>query len=219
MDKLKFGINFLRNGRYILFQDQSIFSFSDPATGETYKDYPVEWPADQGRIVGEVHCDHVRVDFIKREFDGNDPYWKGVVEIVRGTTSLQPKRHKGATPNVSPLATIFSAFRINEPGTRYLIPGNGTRAIHEATRNWGSKFREGENDYLTDKKWYQAAAAHDKIASGSSAESTSVTDSKDSNTPLTTPILSPEESKTPSPNTKDSISTLKSETINQKPIQ
>jgi hypothetical protein len=67
MDRLDFGLNFIRNGRTILIKDQKIFTFHDDSTGESYKDYPVEWPADMGRIVGEVHCDHVRVDFIKRE--------------------------------------------------------------------------------------------------------------------------------------------------------
>jgi hypothetical protein len=162
MDRLDFGLNFIRNGRTILFRDQDIFTYDDDATGESYKDYPVEWPADMGRIVGEVHCDHVRVDFIKREFDKDDNSWLGVVEIVRGSTSLQPKRAKGGPTNGSPLATIFNAYRINEPGTRYLIPGNGSRAIHEATKNWATKFYQNEVEYLTDDKWFKAAENHEK---------------------------------------------------------
>lgn len=213
MDKLSFGINFLRNGRNIIFQNQNIFSFSDPTTGETFKDYPVEWPADQGRIVGEVHCDHVGVDFIKREFDVTDPFWAGVLEVVRGSTSLQPKRQRGLAPNTSPLATIFNAFRINEPGTRYLIPGNGTRAVHDATRNWALKFEEGEEEFQTDSKWYEAAVSHDNIAKGASAEGETKT-----KTSVVNPTVSPTQPQLGSKEqAKDGKETAKpKETIKQK---
>lgn len=163
MDRLNFGLSFIRNGRTILFQDKQIFTFNDPATGESYKDYPVEWPADMGRIVGEVHCDHVRVDFIKREFVADDPNWQGVLEIVRGNSSLQPKRVGSAQPNGSPLALIFNAYRINEPGTRYLIPGNGQKATHDTSRGWADKFYSGDISYFTDERWFDAASAHDGL--------------------------------------------------------
>ena len=110
MDGIDFGIDFIRNGRTILSQNKDIFTFTSPNTGETVKDYPVEWPADKGRIVGEIHCDHVKVDFIKKSFDTNDPSWIGAIEIVRGASSLQPKRAE--VKNFSPLSKIFNAFRI-----------------------------------------------------------------------------------------------------------
>jgi hypothetical protein len=217
MDKLNFGINFLRNGRNILFQDQNIFSFFDPTTGETFKDYPVEWPADQGRIVGEVHCDHVSVDFIKREFDVQDPYWSGVLEIVRGDSSLQPRRQRGTAPNNSPLAKIFNAFRINEPGEKYLIPGNGKRAIHEATKNWVQKFHEGDPTYYTDDEWYKATVNHDRIASGGITGSSGTVSSSPSVSP-TTPIspVSPEPT-TPSQTSVGGTSTGSTSSIKAKP--
>lgn len=161
MDGIDFGIDFIRNGRTILFQDKEIFTFTNPNTGETLKDYPVEWPADKGRIVGEIHCDHVKVDFIKKTFDVNDPYWTGAINIVRGESSLQPKR--ADIKNDSPLSKIFNAFRINEPGGNYLIPGNGIKAIHDASKNWAAKFHENEADYITDAKWFEAVESHDKI--------------------------------------------------------
>lgn len=161
MDGIDFGIDFIRNGRTILFQNKDIFTFTSPNTGETVKDYPVEWPADKGRIVGEIHCDHVKVDFIKKSFDINDPYWKGAVDIVRGESSLQPKRAE--IKNNSPLSKIFNAFRINEPGISYLIPGNGVKAIHDASKNWALKFHEKDPEYLSDQKWYDAVISHDKI--------------------------------------------------------
>jgi len=161
LDRLEFGLNFIRNGRTIQFRNQDIFTFYDPSSGEIYKDYPVEWPADMGRIVGEVHCDHVPVDFIKTHFDKDDQDWLGVLDIIRGTSSLQPRRATGR-PNSSPLAEIFNAYRINEPGTRYLIPGNGRAAIHAATKNWAQKFGLGDPMFLQDDHWFKAAEAHDR---------------------------------------------------------
>jgi hypothetical protein len=206
MDRLDFGISFLRNGREILQRDQGVFTFTDLTTGETFKDYPVEWPADLGRIVGEVHCDHVPVDFTKSSFKKEDPQWLGVIEIVRGNTSLQPKRAK--SPNNSPLAEIFNAYRINEPGTRYLIPGNGTKAIHIATKNWAEKFHEGDPNFLTDEKWYNAALAHDN------AKGKLVAPDALSPNPFISPI-SPIKGKTGSGIGK-SPSPPKSETVNEK---
>lgn len=184
MDRLNFGLNFIRNGRTILSRDQEIFTFFDPNTGEAFKDYPVEWPADMGRIVGEIHCDHVPVDFIKREFDKDDRGWLGVVEVVRGNTSLQPKR--ATSVNESPLAKIFNAFRINEPGKRYLIPGNGAKAIHEASKNWAAKFHEGDPDFLTDEKWFKAADSHDRKDAVGGGEAVSP-----ASNPSPSPVLSP----------------------------
>lgn len=168
MDSLEFGINFIRNGRTILFRDRSIFTFSDPTTGEAVQEYPVEWPADQGRIVGELHCDHVGVDFIKRSFNTNDNNWHGARTILHGDARLRPRQN--TTPNTSPLAQIFNAYRVNEPGVRYLMPGNGKSAIHQATKNWSRKFQEGDTDYYTDKEWYDAAVSHDTKKSGSEVE-------------------------------------------------
>jgi hypothetical protein len=161
MDGIDFGIDFIRNGRTILFQDKEIFTFTNPNTGQAMKDYPVEWPADKGRIVGEVHCDHVKVDFIKKTFDVNDPYWAGAISIVRGDSSLQPKRSD--IKNTSPLSKIFNAFRINEPGSAYLIPGNGIKAIHDASKNWAVKFHELDPEYISDKHWFDAVESHDRI--------------------------------------------------------
>lgn len=188
MDGIDFGLDFIRNGRTILFQDKEIFTFTDPNTGETMKDYPVEWPADKGRIVGEIHCDHVRVDFIKKSFDINDPFWTGAINLVRGTSSLQPKRAN--IKNHSPLSKIFNAFRINEPGGNYLIPGNGIKAIHDASKNWAAKFHCNEMDYVTDEKWFEAVQAHDKIIKQAKAGITTPSTSGSSATLLLDPLAS-----------------------------
>ena len=172
MDRIEFGINFIRNGRTILFRDKTIFTYTDPTTGEVNQEYPVEWPADQGRIVGELHCDHVGVDFIKSSFDVNDSNWRGAISILHGDAWLQPTKNRGKSLNDSPLAQIFNAYRINEPGLRYLVPGNGERAIHQATKNWARKFQGYEPTYISDKEWYEAAENHDRIKSGATSGAT-----------------------------------------------
>lgn len=215
LSKLDFGIDFIRNGRVIVKSDQSIFTFEDSTTGEIFKDYPVEWPADEGRIVGEIHCDHVGVDFIKQSFDKNDPNWRGVLEIVRGDTSLQPKRAKGV--NNSPLAQIFNAYRINEPGLRYLIPGNGTKAINRTAEQWSEQFYNGDQDYQSDQKWYDAAATHDNKCQPTSsvAQTTSSPSSSSNPTSNNKPTLSPINANPVSISTPGSISPINSPGPNQ----
>lgn len=210
MDGIEFGIDFIRNGRTILSQDKDIFTFTNPNTGESLKDYPVEWPADKGRIVGEVHCDHVKVDFIKKAFDINDPHWGGAISIVRGESSLQPKRAE--IKNNSPLSKIFNAFRINEPGASYLIPGNGTKAIHDASKNWAVKFRENDPEYITDEKWFEAVQSHDRIVKQGKQQSNPNPTGSPS-TILLDP-LAPIEDPTP-PKAPVDPSVLKKETINE----
>lgn len=161
-----FGIDFIRNGRKILVRDQSLFRWVDPDDlsdrGET--EYPIEVPR-AGRIVGEIHIDHVRVNYQKNAFEYDTPEWKRVMQVVRGEGPLQPKlaKSKGFTSaNVSPLARLFTGYRRNDPGLNYLIPGDGKVALHELAREWADKFRKGDPEYQTDEKWYLAAQQHDK---------------------------------------------------------
>jgi hypothetical protein len=129
-------------------------------------EYPVEMPANAGRIVGEIHCDHVPVNFTKNAFEYDGADWKEVVHAIRGTGPLSPVRRKslGYPPyNNSPLALLFGAFRRNDPGTRNLIPGDGSRAVHEMTRHWATRFHDGDPAFQTDRIWYEAVLAHEKI--------------------------------------------------------
>jgi ribosomal protein L40E/lambda repressor-like predicted transcriptional regulator len=158
-----YGIDFYRNGRKILVRDKSLFSWSDDDTGETHVEYPVELPSGQGRIIGEIHCDHVPVTWTKNAFVTDSSQWRGVVRVVRGQGplgALQSKR-LGYPLNTSPLAMLFRAYRRNDPGLRYLIPGDGMRAIHDRARKWGHAFHQAQPAFQSDQLWYDAAAAHD----------------------------------------------------------
>lgn len=165
LHKTEFGIDFLRNGRKVLLRDQRLFNWEDPDDPSVGGDreYPIEVPP-MGRIVGEIHIDHVRVSYQKDAFEYDTPEWKRVVRTLRGEGPLQPKKARALgyqQANSSPLARLFNGYRRNDPGLGYLIPGDGKRALHEAARDWAERFRKGEADYQTDEKWYLAAQQHD----------------------------------------------------------
>jgi hypothetical protein len=165
----QFGIDFIRNGRTILMDDKELFTWQDPDTGETSLEYPIEIPRD-GRLVGEIHLDHVPVDYQKTDFKRETPEWREAVLHLRGDGPMREKKAKerGYPENRSPLGTLFKAFQKNDPGLRYLIPGDGHHATHETARKWGDLFHKGLPEYQTDERWYEAAARHDemKVAAG-----------------------------------------------------
>ncbi|MBB5923863.1 hypothetical protein FHR81_004936 [Actinoalloteichus hoggarensis] len=164
-DKSDFGLTFLRHGRAITYQDKSLFSWETP-DGDYELEYPIE--LGMGRIVGEIHLDHAPVNVRKSNFDTSSHEWRFMVDKVRGPEPLRPQHAKRLVghENTSPMSRFFNAYRENKAGLRYLVPGNGESSIHEATKAWGAKFRNGDPDYLTDEKWYQAAVDHDRFQSG-----------------------------------------------------
>jgi hypothetical protein len=166
LDSRNYGIDFLRNGRKILRFDKTIFQWRDPDDpgGEGEIEYPIEPPANQGRIVGEIHVDHVRVSYTKDAFDSTDPSWSSAVRIVRGDGPLLPRKAKAAgySPNNSPLARLHKGFRRNDPGRNYLTPGNGKARLD--TGEWVRSFHFGDPDHQSDEKWWEAVEEHDRIA-------------------------------------------------------
>jgi len=166
LSKSDYGIDFIRNGRKILLRDVSLFFWEDPddPSGRGVPEYPVELPAGTGRIVGEIHVDHVRVNYQKNAFEYDTPDWKRVVRTLRGEGPVLVKtaRKLGYPVNKSPLAQLHTGYRRNVPGLNYLIPGDGTRPIHEKAKEWADLFRKGVPEYQTDQKWYEAAARHDQ---------------------------------------------------------
>lgn len=164
LETQEYGINLLRNGRTIELNSKEFFAYKDPSTNKDELEYPIE-QTTQGRIVGEIHCDHVNVEFTKQHFLHEDMAYRGVHQIVRGMTWIRPNYAVQATgqKNESPLARIFSGVRRNDPGTKYLTPGNGQKAIIKEARNWANKFRHGDPDYWTDQIWWDACVNHDEI--------------------------------------------------------
>jgi hypothetical protein len=161
----EFGIDFLRNGRKILRFDRSLFEWVDPddASGAAVVEYPIEPPANRGRIVGEIHLDHVPVIYTKDAFDFTDRGWRTAIRILRGETSLLPNTAKarGDAPNDSPLARLHRGYRRNDPGTGYLTAGDGSSRMD--TSDWIAAFHRGEQEYQADDKWWAAAVEHERI--------------------------------------------------------
>ncbi|WP_433612574.1 ATP-binding protein [Dactylosporangium sp. CA-139114] len=160
-----YGIDFLRNGRKILLRDHSIFDWVDPTGNEDpEKEYPIDNPRNEGRIVGEIHCDHVAVNYQKTAFEYDTREWKKVVRTIRGEAPLRPNiaKKRGFEENRSPLALLYTGFRTDKPGLKYLIPGNGQTALRDKVTDWVERFRKGDPAYQSDEIWYQAAEQHDK---------------------------------------------------------
>lgn len=160
----EYGIDFLRNGRKILRFDKSLFNWSDPddPSGASQVEYPIEIPANLGRVVGEIHVDHVPVLYTKDGFDTGHRSWKHAVRVVRGDGPLRPGTRSGDETNDSPLALLFGAYRRNDPGRRYLTVGDGKS--RRDTSAWVAKYHEGIEEYQTDEKWWDALLEHEKIA-------------------------------------------------------
>lgn len=163
----EFGLDFLRNGRKIMTWDKKLFSWRNPndptATDEI--EYPSELAHQGGRIIGEIHLDHVPVSYTKDNFEYSDKGWKFMVEYLRGSGPIRPQKAKqaGFEDNLSPLAKLIRAYKNNNPGTENLMPGDGGSAIHVTSREWGTRFRQGDPDFEADDKWWEAAERHDKI--------------------------------------------------------
>lgn len=166
LDRRDFGIDFLRNGRKILQYDKSLFNWRNPndPTGAVDVEYPVELANQGGRLIGEIHLDYVPVHYDKTAFEYSDRAWRAAVDYLRGEAPLQPQKAKAAgyNENRSPLARLFKGYRRNAAGIRCLIPGDGSRPLHEETRQWGRKFWAGDSEYQTDQKWWDQVEAHEK---------------------------------------------------------
>lgn len=165
LDPAEFGVDFLRHGRKILVDEKSLFTWENFDTGETFYEYPIEPPAGQGRLVGEVHVDHVPVLYQKTDFERASREWRDVVLYLRGDGPMRRNkaREQGFGENDSPLGILFRGFQENDPGLRCLIPGDGRHATHDLAREWGRRFHDGLPTYQSDEKWYQYAADHDRI--------------------------------------------------------
>lgn len=156
LDTDHYGFDLLRNGRKILIRDKEFFQI-DGEDGILRKEYPVEMPADKGRLVGEIHVDFLSPDYIKKDFKRDDGYWKRVKFYIRGDNPLKPRGREGE--NNSPLERMFSAFRRNEKGLVDLNIGSSPNKFgnQKLAREWYDRFLKGEEDYLTDEKWYDSA--------------------------------------------------------------
>lgn len=161
-----FGISLLRQGRTIVHLDKSLFEWTNPDSGDKLVEYPVE--LGRGRIVGELHLDHLPVNYRKNDFGRDSQAWLTVRDRVRGDGPLLEKLAKQLDfpPNTSQLGMLFHAYRRYDPGYRCLVPGDGERAMADQARKWGEKFREGLSAYQGDEMWWKHVVNHEEIKAG-----------------------------------------------------
>jgi ribosomal protein L40E len=176
--KTDYGIDFLRNGRKIMTKDKRVFEWrDDDELSEPEQEYPIDDKIPMGRIVGEIHCDHVTPNYQKTAFEFESHEWRQVLRSVRGSSPLRPQIAKRLSlpENQSPLARLYAGFRRRDPGLNYLIPGDGKAALHDKAREWAERFHAGDPEYQGDEVWYQAAYQHDHPAgSGAGADDSEI---------------------------------------------
>ncbi|WP_411556986.1 ATP-binding protein [Plantibacter sp. MPB07] len=158
-DNNKFGIDLVRNGRTIrVAEKDAFFSYVD-SVGETVKEYPTD--QQTGRIVGEVHLDHIPVDFQKQDFQRTTEEWTRAIAYLRGG-SLLPSNWDSLQENVSPVSKLFQGFRkVRTPGPAdaYMgrwddATGKPVRISRQTEEEYYAKFLAHEEGYYDDKKWW-----------------------------------------------------------------
>jgi hypothetical protein len=174
----EYGIDLLRNGRKIELASKDLFNWSD---GETVDpEYPIDDPRHRGRIVGEIHIDHCRVNYTKDRFDRNDPAWEEMVRILRGDGPLRPDKAAdlGYGQNNAPLFLLFQAFRRSSPKPK--VAGCYAKLLvvksNEQAEEMGKKYYEGVGEYLPDLKWYELIEEEDRKLLTTSLEHAGETD-------------------------------------------
>ena len=170
----EFGLDFLRNGRAILQWDKRVFSWTDPNSGQSELEYPIDEPrARGGRIVGEVEIDHVPVHYQKDSFEEDHTLWHEVIENLRGLSPLRPQvaERRGHAPNRSLLSQIYRGFNRTrrEQGGRTQSSVRGRRdrwdrdliINQEIAESYYERFRQDDPEYQSDEKWYAWMVASD----------------------------------------------------------
>lgn len=121
LDSNQYGIDYIRNGRKILVNDKSVFEWVDPNDSmNVLHEYPIEIPATKGRIVGEIHLDHVPVDYKKDRFETSSREWLYARNLLRGEGPLRPRSAKdaGYATNESVIGQLFRGYQQNKPGKK-----------------------------------------------------------------------------------------------------
>lgn len=159
-DSDRFGIDLIRNGRAIrVAEKDAFFTFADGL--ESIKEYPVD--QQYGRIVGEVHLDHVPVDFQKQDFQRSSEEWDRAIKFLRGG-SLLPSKWPDGERNESPVSKLFQGYRkVRNFGKQDLYmgrydesTGKAVRVSRDVEREFYARFVAQEEGYYDDAKWWDA---------------------------------------------------------------
>jgi hypothetical protein len=159
-DSDNFGIDVVRNGRAILVGEKDAFFSLIDEVGQKTKEYPSD--GIYGRIVGEIHLDHVPVDFTKQDFQRASDSWKRAVESIRGQSLLESKWESGYR-NESPIGKLFKGYRkVRKVGRDDMYMGRydeaqskSVRISREVERDYFKRFEAREDGYYDDEKWWE----------------------------------------------------------------
>lgn len=163
----QFGVDLIRNGRAIKIGEQkAFFEFEDEFKHVT-KDYPIDSP--YGRIVGEIHLDHVPVDFLKQDFQRSSAEWQRAMEYIRGKSSLQPNQ-PNAADNVSPMFKLYQAYRrVRNFGKGDMYMGYwdpdsrcAKRISREKEKEYYDNFKKRLPGYFDDSEWWKLVESADQ---------------------------------------------------------
>lgn len=158
-DNNRFGIDLIRNGRAIRIAEKEAFFSHLDELGESVKEYPTD--QQSGRIVGEVHLDHVPVDFQKQDFQRSSEEWQRALHYLRGA-SLLPGKWSASEENRSPVSTLFQGYRkVRNFGKLDMYMGRYDPASKKAVRisrdveqDFYRRFVAGEPGYYDDGRWW-----------------------------------------------------------------
>jgi hypothetical protein len=156
-----FGIDLIRNGRAIRIGEKGAFFEYIDEFKRVIKDYPIDSP--YGRIIGEVHLDHVPVDFLKQDFQRSSPEWQRAISYLRGETPLQPGKLKPGETNESPVFKLYQGFRrVRTPGKTDMYMGywdaqddKPKRISRDIEKELFQKFKAREPGYYDDSEWWK----------------------------------------------------------------
>lgn len=158
-DKSDFGIDLIRNGRAIRVAEKDAFFTYTNDMGQTELEYPID-SHGYGRIVGEVHLDHVAVVYNKADFERATQEWQEAMLCLRGGGLQQKNRPEGVV-NKTPLGRLFDAYRSTKRfGVEDMYMGtyaepSPKRISREVEAEFRKKFREGVPGYLDDAEWWK----------------------------------------------------------------
>jgi hypothetical protein len=160
-DKDKFGIDLIRNGRAIREAEKdAFFEYVEETTGNREREYPTD--QQYGRIVGEIHLDHVPVDFQKQHFQQATDEWQTAMRYLRGD-SLLPSKWVEEKQNDSPVSRLFQGYRkVRNFGTTDMYMGRydtvkkkAVRIPRETESEYYQRFLNKEPGYHEDTKWWE----------------------------------------------------------------
>jgi hypothetical protein len=159
-DSDDFGIDVIRNGRAILVQEKDAFFSFTAELGQKSREYPID--SQYGRLVGEIHLDHVPVDFTKQNFQRASESWDRAMEFIRGKSLLQEK-WDGDYKNTSPVGKLFKGYRkVRKPGRDDMYMGRfdetqqkSVRISREIERDYFARFLNREEGFYDDTNWWK----------------------------------------------------------------